>query len=84
VSTYVTRVVVTESDEPPAPNEYGVVPGYKRWVVGWTKNANGRVAHLHHTLYSIDAARRLVKSLLEMRPPGTSVDDVLTLVGFNG
>ena len=33
--------------------------------------------------HSIVAARRLTMNLLEMRPPGASVADVLTLVGFD-
>lgn len=83
--TYVTRVVVTQTDEPPSPDEdFAAVPGYTRWVVEWTKNANGRDDDFRHALYSINAARRLVKSLLEMRPAGTSVGDVLTLTGFEG
>jgi hypothetical protein len=84
VPTFVTRVVVTQTDEPPSPDDYAVVPGYTRWVVEWTKNANGRDTNHRHALYSIEAARRLSKSLLDMRPTGTSVQDVLTLVGFDG
>jgi hypothetical protein len=83
VSTHVTRVVVTQTDEPPSPDDFAVVPGYTRWVVEWTKNANGRDTDHRHALYSIIAARRLTNSLLEMRPAGTSVQDVLTLVGFD-
>lgn len=82
--TYVTRIVVTQTDEPPAPDDQGVVPGYTRWIVQWTKSANGRDSDFRHTVYSINAARRQVKSYLEMRPAGTSVGDVLTLVGFEG
>jgi hypothetical protein len=85
VSTHVTRVVVTQTDEPPTPDEdFAAVPGMTRWVVEWTKNDGRRDTGYRHALYSIDGARRLVGNLLRDRPPETTRDDVLTLVGFEG
>jgi hypothetical protein len=83
VPTYVTRVVVTQTDEPPPADELNGVPGYTRWIVEWTKNDGRRDTEFHHTHYSIDGARRHTRGLLQTRTPGTSVQDVLTLVGFD-
>jgi hypothetical protein len=85
VPTYVSRVVVTQTDEPPALDDgFTAVPGYTRWVVEWTKNDGRRDPQFKHAHYSIDAARRHVRGLLQTRMPGTGLDDVLTLVGFEG
>lgn len=82
--TFVTRVVVTQTDDPPPPDELTGVPGYTRWIVEWSKSDGRRDTDFHHTHYSIDAARRHVQSLLAMRLAGVSREDVLTLVGFDG
>lgn len=81
--TYVTRIVVTQvgNHQPPAHDITGV-PGSQVWIVEWTKTG-GALRDLSSVLPSIDAARRLTINLLKQRPPGKSVDDVLTLVGFD-
>lgn len=82
--TYVTRVMVTQTDEPPSPEEdFTAVPGMTRWVVEWTKSS-GPMTEFKHAYYSKDAARQVAMNLLQQRPPGTTRDEVLTLVGFEG
>jgi len=83
VPTYVTRIVVTQVDDyqPPAHDITGVL-GSQVWIVEWTKTT-GPIFELRSPQSSITAARRLTANLLKQRPPGKSVDDVLTLVGFN-
>jgi hypothetical protein len=76
--------MVTQTDEPGPADELTGVPGYTRWVVEWTKNDGRRDTAFHHAHHSIDAARRHVRGLLQMRAPGAVRDDVLTLIGFDG
>lgn len=80
--TYVTRIVVTQVDDyqPPAHDITGV-PGSQVWIVEWTKTT-GPLFELRSPQSSIVAARRLTANLLKQRPPGKSVEDVLTLVGL--
>lgn len=82
--SYVTRVVVTQTDnyQPPA-HDITAVAGYTVWMVEWTLVRNGRETELGNALYSKDSARLLTQNLLEMRPPDKSVEDVLTLIGFD-
>lgn len=81
--TYVTRIVVTQADDyKPPPHDITTPPGMRVWIVEWTKNA-GALRELRSVQPSIKAARRMTMNLLQQRPPGKSVEDVLTLVGFD-
>jgi hypothetical protein len=73
---------VTQVDDyQPRENEL-ITPGSRAWVVEWTKNA-GPLRELRTVEVSVNSARRITANLLKDRPPGTSIDDVLTLVGFD-
>lgn len=86
VTTYVTRVVVTQADDYEPPEHDITAPPrgkYRVWVMEWTQVRNGREESFKHPQYSIVSARRMTTNLLAMRPPDTSVEDVLTLTGFD-
>lgn len=81
-----SRIVVTQTDDyqPPAHDITAPPRGrYRVWLVEWTTVQNGRETSFSNPNYAIGSARRLTQNLLAMRPPGTSVEDVLTLVGFD-
>ncbi|ANW64032.1 hypothetical protein BCA37_10875 [Mycobacterium sp. djl-10] len=82
--TYVTRIVVTQvNDYQPPPEEWTMPPGLQVWIIEWTKGTGPRSAYRTIEV-SIEGARRMTTNLLKERPPGKSVEDVLTLVGFVG
>jgi hypothetical protein len=74
----ITRVVVTQVDDyQPPTHDLTTRGGTQVWIVDWSKTG-GPIRELPSVQPSIEAARKLTMKLLKMRPPGMSVDDVLT------
>lgn len=84
--TYVTRIVVTQTDDyVPSAHDITAPPKgkYRVWLMEWTEVHNGRVVEKRNPEHSIVSARRITANLLKMRPPDKSVEDVLTLIGID-
>lgn len=78
-------MTVTQTDDwEPPPHNIAAPRGYRVWLIEWTEAKNDRESTSEVVDYSINSARRLTQNLLKMRPPGTSVEEVFTLVRFTG